>query len=214
MTFGVDKNLSSPDIAKLLIKMLAPLTATYVKSPSVDQPLIVFNDPATSSPVLTIYRINKPPQQRWFHTAVPSQADVKSFIDRLQGRKGKENWKETFDIQVREVDEDGRVAGASKKRQRDGDDDNDNENKSYFDPSTLPLSSDTIRSSLTPYFHKSYPDQLILKGIDMKRRCVLKIQKEVRAAFEKKEREDRKSGNKNKNKKSNNNKPAWFVTSD
>ena len=188
----------------------------------------VFNEDGWSEEEakLIIHRITKPPKMSWFWSQFLEKDSAAQFKKLLQGKKGKPTWKKAFDINERDIEKEssGGVGDENSRKKPDrNDDDNSNsanhgnsngrdddeeEGTTATKTRVDPHDPKSIRSSLTPYAHKSYSDQLVLKTIDMKRRCVLKIVKECRTAFKKKEMELKRNskGNKTKGGKRNPNK--------
>ena len=205
MVYGVDKNMSTYDIIKLMVRAIERETSSpklfgkIVANPDLNESCLTFSDASDPSPsappLLSIYRAQKPPNKSWFNCTLLSDSDAALFTSILQGKYGKESWSETFDIKVKND------PNPKPNPNSASEDANPASEPEPEGPPPPPATPDEIRTTLTPFWSKPYADQLTLKEIQMKRQCALKLTKDCRAAFDKRIRELKKSGGGGKKRK-------------
>lgn len=148
----------------------------------------------TSPSQIEIVKYKKPPKDNWMKVTLKDESMVNPFIELIN--KGGENGKPMVNgrggnLFAKRADE--MFNDRDGKRKNDDTSNNGGETKRQRAQSNPPqlkiLSTDEVRSAITPLWNLSYEEQLQSKSREMVHKCAMKIIKEIKGKFRTIERE-------------------------
>mmetsp|Transcript_13134 Transcript_13134/g.28507 ORF Transcript_13134/g.28507 Transcript_13134/m.28507 type:complete len:757 (+) Transcript_13134:45-2315(+) len=177
---NVDKYIRPKQLEKLVASWIAEAEAS----------------PDAAIQGIKIDKTKKPQNKGWMHLWVEEESMVQPFLCLINDTNRVNKYGKTL-VAKRHLDDQDTGGRERSKRSRDDESLSNDAKKTKVDEDDdctgKPRTVDEIRDKLTPYWRKSYSDQLTKKKVELIKRSAIQIVKGVKARFRTLEKEARRS---------------------
>lgn len=166
----------------------------HMKQKEIDASIKSWLDALEDPNSIRVSKIKKAPRQPWIQLTLETEDMVQPFIEHMNSNKftnRKGNLLRADRVTLGDNKKDNR-----KRKSTDSNGEDEQSNAKKHKPN-IPKTDDEVRDVITPFWRKSYDEQLIQKQRDMIKKCAIKIVQEVKKRFRNIEREAKRNENRN-----------------